>query len=135
MDLLARDAADRFIGPFIGRHFFSGPALHVLARVRAAIKECRHRNTTNRFKFARIELYQKRPLNSQTGGRSYPKKMAPVFGASLRWCLLFCFSLIATALLARNHAAIVALDGRGHHAAVSPWANCYAARADADRGV
>ena len=42
VDLLARDAADRFIGPFIGRHFFSGPALHVIARIRAAIKERRH---------------------------------------------------------------------------------------------
>src|SRR6266481_635824 len=49
------------IARFIGPHFLGGPALHVLARVRAAIKKCRHRNTTNRFKFARIELYQKGP--------------------------------------------------------------------------
>src|SRR5438552_18091573 len=39
------------------------------------------------------------------------KKMAPVFEASFVSCLLSCFSLVATALLARNHAAIVTLNG------------------------
>ncbi len=132
MDLLARDAADRFIGPFIGRHFFSGPALHVLARVRAAIKECRHRNTTNRFKFARIELYQKKALTRKR--RTFvPKKMAPTFGASFRF--VCCLTLVAAALFARNHTAIVPLDGRGHHAAVLPRADPHAAWAYADGGV
>jgi len=63
------------------------------------------------------------------------KKMAPVFEASFVSCLLSCFSLVATALLARNHAAIVTLNGRGNHAAISPRANGYAARANADGGV
>jgi len=31
MDLLAREAGDRFIGRFIGLHFLGGPILHVLA--------------------------------------------------------------------------------------------------------
>ena len=39
MDLLARETGERFIGRFIGLHFLGGPALHVLARIRAAIKE------------------------------------------------------------------------------------------------
>jgi hypothetical protein len=133
MDLLARDAGDCFIGRFIGLHFLGGPALDVLACVRASIKKRRHRGTTNRFNFARFELNQK--PEQVTGGRSYPKKMAPVFGASFRFSLLVLFSLVATALLARDHAAIVAFDGRGHHAAISPWANGYAARANADSGV
>jgi hypothetical protein len=38
MDLLAREAGDRFIGRFIGLHFLGGPTLHVLACIRAAIK-------------------------------------------------------------------------------------------------
>jgi hypothetical protein len=49
--------------------------------------------------------------------------------------LLVILILVATALLARNHTAIVALNGRGHHPAVSPWANGYAARTNADSGV
>ena len=43
--------------------------------------------------------------------------------------------LVATALLARNHAAIVPLDGRGHHAAVLPRSDPHAAWAYADGGV
>jgi hypothetical protein len=43
MDLLAREAVDRFIGRFIGLHFLGGSTLHVLACIRAAIKERRHR--------------------------------------------------------------------------------------------
>src|SRR5438105_6114664 len=46
MDLLAREAGDRFIGRFIGLHFLGGPTLHVLACIRAAIKERRHRKIT-----------------------------------------------------------------------------------------
>jgi hypothetical protein len=64
--------------------------------------------------------------------------MAPGFGARFRFllvALLVIVILVATALLTRNHAAIVALNGRGHHAAISPRANGYAARADADSGV
>jgi hypothetical protein len=61
MDLLARYAGNRFVDRFIGRHFFSGPALHVLARIRAAIKERRHRSTTNSFKFDRFDLCQNEP--------------------------------------------------------------------------
>jgi hypothetical protein len=48
---------------------------------------------------------------------------------------LFCLILVATALLARNHAAVAAIDRSGHRAAVSTWANGYAARANADGGV
>jgi len=47
MDLLAREAGDRFIGCFIGLHFLGGPTLHVLACIRAAIKERRHRKITD----------------------------------------------------------------------------------------
>jgi len=46
MDLLAREAGDRSIGRFIGLHFLGGPTLHVLACIRAAIKERRHRKIT-----------------------------------------------------------------------------------------
>jgi hypothetical protein len=59
MDLLAREAGDRFIGRFIGLHFLGGPTLHVLACIRAAIKERRHRKITNTFNFTRFELRQK----------------------------------------------------------------------------
>jgi hypothetical protein len=59
MDPLAREAGDRFIGRFIGVHFLGGPTLHVLACIRAAIKECRHRSTTSRFKFPRFALCQR----------------------------------------------------------------------------
>jgi hypothetical protein len=45
MYLLARDAGDRFIARFIGWHFLCGPALHVLARIRAAIEKRRNRGT------------------------------------------------------------------------------------------
>jgi hypothetical protein len=64
--------------------------------------------------------------------------MAPGFGARFRFlpvALLVIVILVATALLTRNHATIVALNGRGHHAAILPRANGYAARADADSGV
>src|SRR6266540_12904 len=43
--------------------------------------------------------------------------------------------LVATALLARDRAAIVSFDRGGHHAAVSPWADGDAAWADADGDV
>jgi hypothetical protein len=129
MDLLARDAGDRFIARFIGLHFLGGPALHMLARVRAAIKEWRHCSTQADLRLRGLS-YVKKPEQ----GNVRTKKMAPVFGASFRWCLLF-FGLVATALLARNHAAIVTLNGRGHHPAVLPWADGYAARANADSGV
>jgi hypothetical protein len=120
--------------PLLGPHFLGRPTLQVLACIRAAIKERRHRGTTDRRNLARFDLIE-RP-EQVNGGRSYlSKKMAPVFGASFCWCLLFCFSLVATALLARNHAAIVALNGRGHHAAISPRANGYAARANSDGSV
>jgi hypothetical protein len=59
MDLLAREAGDRFIDRFIGLHFLGGPTLYVLACIRAAIKERRHRKITNTFKFTRFELRQK----------------------------------------------------------------------------
>jgi hypothetical protein len=62
--------------------------------------------------------------------KKWPRFSGPVFVSCL-----FYLILVATALLARNHAAIVALDGRGHHAAISPWANGYAARANSDGSV
>src|SRR5258708_39669302 len=43
--------------------------------------------------------------------------------------------LIATALLARDCAAVVPLDRSGHRAAVLPWANGDAAWADADGDI
>ena len=65
-DLLARDAGDRLIGVrLIGRRLLGRLALHVIARIRAAIKEGRHPNTTSRFKSCRFELYQKRPLTDR----------------------------------------------------------------------
>jgi hypothetical protein len=70
----------------------------------------------------------------RTAGCSYPKKW-PRFSGPVFVSSLFYLILVATALLARNHAAIVALDGRGHHAAISPWANGYAARANSDGSV
>jgi hypothetical protein len=65
------------------------------------------------------------------------KKNGPGFRGQfpLLVALLVILILVATALLARNHTAIVALNGSGHHPAVSPWANGYAARANADSGV
>jgi hypothetical protein len=93
MDLLAREAGDRFINFLIGRDFFGGPALDVLACIRAAIKKRRHLGTTSRLKFARFELNQKARASER---RTFvPKKMAPVFGASFVSSLLFCFSLVA----------------------------------------
>ena len=59
----------------------------------------------------------------------------PGFGASFRF---FCLSLIvvaATALPARDHAAVASIDRSGHHAAVAPRANGHTAWADADGGV
>jgi hypothetical protein len=44
-------------------------------------------------------------------------------------------SLVATALLARDHATIVPFDRCGHHAAISPWANGDTTRADSDGDV
>jgi hypothetical protein len=134
MDLLARDAGNRFIGAPVGRHFLGGPALHVLARIWTAIEKRRHRSTTNRFKFVRFELCQ---IKCGTGARrTFPalQKNGPGFRG--QFSLLACYLIVvATALPARDHAAIVALNGRGHHAAVSPWANCDAARANADSDV
>src|SRR5262249_22426579 len=43
--------------------------------------------------------------------------------------------IVATALPARNCAAIAPVDRSGHHPAVSPWANGHAAWADADGDV
>ena len=43
--------------------------------------------------------------------------------------------VVATAFLARDHAAVAPLDRSGHRPAVSPWANGHAAWADADGGV
>src|SRR5262245_42946401 len=43
--------------------------------------------------------------------------------------------LVATALPARDHATIIALDGRGHHAAVAPRADGHAAWTDTDGDV
>jgi hypothetical protein len=43
--------------------------------------------------------------------------------------------LIATALLARDCAAVVPFDRSGHHAAVLPWADGDAAWADADGDI
>jgi hypothetical protein len=43
--------------------------------------------------------------------------------------------LVATALPARDHATIVPFDPGCHRAAVSPWADGDATRADADRNV
>jgi hypothetical protein len=43
--------------------------------------------------------------------------------------------LVATALLARDRAAIVSFDRGSHHAAISPWADGDAAWADADGDV
>jgi hypothetical protein len=61
--------------------------------------------------------------------------MAPAWGPVSVGCLLFCFSLVATALLARDHAAVATIDRSGHRAAVLPWADGYAARANSDSGV
>jgi hypothetical protein len=76
---------------------------------------------------------------------------APVFGALSfserheRWLIaalekLFFLSsrrLVATALLARDHAAVVSFDAGGYRAAVLPlpWADADAARADANGDV
>src|SRR5262245_8827942 len=43
--------------------------------------------------------------------------------------------LVATALPTRDHATIIALDGRGHHAAVAPRADGHAAWTDTDGDV
>ena len=43
--------------------------------------------------------------------------------------------LVATALLARDCAAVVPIDRSGHHAAVFPWADGDTAWADADGDI
>jgi hypothetical protein len=45
------------------------------------------------------------------------------------------FRLVATALLARDCAAVVPIDRSGHHAAVFPWADGDTAWADADGDI
>ena len=139
MYLLTRDAGDCFIDiPVIGRHFLCGPALHAQARTRAAIKEGRHPNTTSRLKSCRFEHG-----HSQTSGRSCFLKKWPRVKLLKKWPQLrgqFAFLacrliVVATAFLARDHAAVAPLDRSGHRPAVSPWANGHAAWADADGGV
>jgi hypothetical protein len=89
MDLLAREAGDRFINFLIGRDFFGGPALDVLACIRAAIKKRRHLGTTSRLKFARFELNQKARASER---RTFvPKKNGPRVGASFSWLLVVLF--------------------------------------------
>jgi hypothetical protein len=66
------------------------------------------------------------------------QKNGPDFGASLRFllvALLVVLIVVAPALPTRDRAAVAAVDRRGHHTAVSLWANGHAARADADSGV
>jgi len=125
--LLTRDAGDCFIDiPVIGRHFLCGPALHAQARTRAAIKEGRHPNTTSRLKSCRFEL-EKWPRVKLL------KKWPQLRG---QFVFLACrLIVVATAFLARDHAAVAPLDRSGHRPAVSPWANGHAAWADADGGV
>src|SRR6266566_9102490 len=82
---------------------------------------------------------------SQPGGKSRSKtaiictdsqscvETGIVRGARMFFLLLR--RLVATTLLARDRAAIVAFDRGSHHAAVSPWADGDAAWADADGDV
>jgi hypothetical protein len=52
----------------------------------------------------------------------------------LRDCWRF-LRLVATALLARDHATVIPFDRSGHYAAVSPWANGHATGANADGDI
>jgi hypothetical protein len=64
--------------------------------------------------------------------RSFLRKQnGPGFGAI---SVLPC-RLVATALLARDRAAVVPFDRSGHHAAVLPWADGDTAWADADGDI
>ena len=67
---------------------------------------------------------------------AFRKKTGPECRASFRFLfVVLLVVLIATALLARDHATVVTFDRGGHHAAVSPWANGHAARANADSDI
>src|SRR6266542_198662 len=61
--------------------------------------------------------------------------MAPRSGPVSVSCFVCCLIVVATALPARDHAAVAPVDRSGHRAAVSPWANGHAAWTDADGGV
>jgi hypothetical protein len=70
----------------------------------------------------------------QADARVARNKMAPTSGPVCRFFLVVLI-VVATAFLARDHAAVAPLDRSGHRPAVSPWANGHAAWADADGGV
>jgi hypothetical protein len=62
--------------------------------------------------------------------KKWPRFSGPVFVSCL-----FYLILVATALLARDHATVIPFDRSGHHTAVSPWADGHAARANADSDI
>ena len=87
---------------------------------------------TCRFSGAKPHRYLGNDIMHQIAFR----KKSPECGASFRSLfVVLLVVLVATALLARDHATIVPFDRGGHHAAISPWANGDTTRADSDRDV